>query len=207
MVSGQPQREEERDRAESGISSGGVPPKDESGADADTGSTNLETIQAELAEAMREKDQFKRLLQRTQADFINFRNRTDEDVASARKAGTRSLALRIIEVLDLFDAALAADTSDTVDRNWLAGFQGIRKLIIADLSAEGIERFKTQGEKFDPRRHEALIVTPTTEFEPSTVIKDVWPGYMFKGEVIRPAKVEVSAAPPDDAGAKADTSN
>jgi molecular chaperone GrpE len=150
---------------------------------------------------LREKDQFKKLAQRVQADFINYRNRTEEEITQARRSGVRRLALRVIEVLDLFDAALSPQATPAVDANWVNGVRAIQKSLLAALGSEGIERLTIAGEKFDPRRHEALISTPTAEHEPGTVIRELRPGYAHQGEVVRPAQVEVATSPPDDAPA------
>ncbi len=181
---------------------------EQAGKDSDAGqaASTSPTANGDLAEALREKEQFKKLLQRTQADFINYRSRTEDEVASARMAGTRSLALRITEVLDLFDAAIGSATLAKVDQNWLVGVQGVQKLLAASLTAEGIERVNDHGSKFDPRRHEALISTPTPEYGAGTIIRVLSPGYSFKGDVLRPARVEV-AAPLRDSADAADESS
>lgn len=155
---------------------------------------------SELAEALREKEQFKKLLQRVQADFINFRNRANDEAEQARRSGARRIAVRVIEVLDLFDAALSPMAVAGVDANWAEGVCAIQRSLVSALAAEGVERLKADGEKFDPRRHEALISTPTAEHAPGAIIRELRPGYTHQGEVIRPAQVEVAVAPPDDQG-------
>ncbi len=154
----------------------------------------------EIAEALREKEQFKKLLQRVQADFINFRTRANEEAEQARRSGVRRLALRVVEVLDLFDAALASDAVAGMEPTWLEGVKAIQKSLTSALASEGIERFNPDGERFDPRRHEALMTTPTAEHTAGTVIRGLRPGYVYRGEVMRPAQVEVAVAPPDSAG-------
>ncbi len=152
----------------------------------------------ELEEALREKDQFKRLLQRVQADFINYRNRTEEELEQARRAVVRRFATRVLEVMDLFDSALSQAMTSGVDNNWVGGVRAIQRSLGAALGSEGIERIKVQGEQFDPRRHEALISTAAADRPAGTVLRELRPGYSRGSEVIRPAQVEVAVAPPDD---------
>ena len=157
---------------------------------------------SELAEALREKEQFKKLLQRVQADFINFRNRAQEELQDARRHTVRRFAGRVIEVMDLFDAAFSQDAVQGVPvaSGWFEGVRAIQRSLAAALASEGIERMKIEGERFDPRRHEALVSTPTVAQPAGSIIRELRPGYVREKEVIRPAQVEVAIPPPDDQG-------
>ena len=153
----------------------------------------------EPAEAVREKEQFRKLAQRAQADFINYRNRTQEEIEDARRGAVRRFATRILEVMDLFDAALTQKASAGVEANWVDGVRAIQRSLAASIASEGIERMKVAaGDAFDPRRHEALLSTPTAEHEAGAVVHELRPGYVKGSEVIRPAQVSVAVAPPDD---------
>jgi molecular chaperone GrpE len=190
--------QEKQERAEEGGPERG--PRPEASSDQPKGPGAPEDIPVpELAEAIREKDQFRKLAQRVQADFINYRNRTQEEIEEARRSAVLRFALRVLEVMDLFDAALSKAAVNGVDANWVEGVRGIQRSLMAALNSEGIERMKvTAGESFDPRRHEALLSAPTAEFPSGVVIKEIRPGYVKGGEVIRPAHVAVATPPPDD---------
>ena len=74
----------------------------------------------------------------------------------------------------------------------------IKKNFNSALTAEGFERFVSLGEDFDPRKHEALLSTPSADHEPSTVMTELRPGYLHNNEVVRPAQVEIAIAPPTE---------
>lgn len=152
----------------------------------------------ELSEALREKDQFKRLAQRTQADFINFRKRVQSEQEESQARAVRRFALRIIEVVDQLDAALAPAAAEGADNSWVEGVRAIQRNFASALASEGFERFECVGQRFDPHSHEALISTPTAEYAPDTVIQELRPGYKHRGEIVRPAQVAIAVAPPDD---------
>lgn len=154
----------------------------------------------EMAEALREKEQFKKLLQRVQADFINYRNRAQEELEDARRQTMRRVAGRVIEVMDLFDAAFSQDSVQAVDTKWVEGVRAIHRSLAAALASEGVERMKIKGELFDPRRHEALISTRTATQPAGSIIRELRPGYVKEKEVIRPAQVEVAVPPSDEGG-------
>ena len=61
----------------------------------------------------------------------------------------------------------------------------------------GFEKFECVGEEFDPRKHEALLSSPSPDHEPNTVITELRPGYMKNDEVVRPAQVQIAVALPD----------
>ena len=152
----------------------------------------------EMTEALREKDQFKRLAQRAQADIVNYRRRIEGEQESSRLRNQQRIVLRFADVIDQLDAALRSDTLDNADASWLEGITAIQKNFLNALMAEGFERFTSVGEAFDPRKHEALLSTATSEYEPDTVVTELRPGYMRNDEVVRPAQVQISTAPEED---------
>jgi molecular chaperone GrpE len=152
----------------------------------------------EMAEALREKDQFKRLAQRAQADLVNYRRRIEGEQESSRIRNQRRIVLRFADVVDQLDAAMKADGAADNDSGWLEGITVIQKNFVNALTAEGFERFECVGEMFDPRKHEALLSTPTADHAPNTVVTELRPGYMHNGEVARPAQVQIAVELPTD---------
>ena len=150
----------------------------------------------ELAEALREKDQFKRLAQRTQADLVNYRRRIEAEQESALVRNQQRIVLRFVDAIDQLAIALKSNMLDEVDSGWLDGINAIHKKFLNALSFEGFERFDSLGEDFDPRKHEALLSSISAEYEPNTVIAELRPGYMHNDEVVRPAQVEIAIDAP-----------
>ena len=170
-------------------------------ADFDAQNTPLDFTEGandEMAEALREKEQFKRLAQRAQADLVNYRRRIEGEQESSRLRNQERIVLRFADVIDQLDVALSSDTLDNADAGWLEGISAIQKNFVNALMAEGFERFTSVGETFDPRKHEALLSIATSEYEPDTVVTELRPGYMRNDEVVRPAQVQISTAPEED---------
>lgn len=151
-------------------------------------------IEARLEEAEREIDQFKRLAQRAQADLVNYRTRVRTEQESLQARTAERVASRFIEIADQLEKALAADASTGVEGQWVSGVKGIYHNLLNVLKAEGFERFDADGEEFDPRRHEALLASPSTEHPPNHVMLQITAGYTRNGEVVRPAQVQISSA-------------
>jgi molecular chaperone GrpE len=153
-----------------------------------------------LDAAIRERDELKALVQRVQADFVNYRNRVAVERDEIRLSSTRRLAVRVLDSVDQFEAALGGERPDGVEDSWFDGFDGIRRSLLQVLSSEGIEPYETAGDLFDPRLHEALLTTESDEVSASTVLMVLRKGYKMNDEVIRVAQVQISTAPAEPSG-------
>ncbi|HCV27394.1 MAG TPA: nucleotide exchange factor GrpE [Dehalococcoidia bacterium] len=145
--------------------------------------------------AMRERDEMKALVQRVQADFVNYRNRVAVEREEIRRNSTRRMAVKVLDALDQFDSALDSERPRGVEDSWFAGFEGIRRGLLQVLSSEGIEPFESVGDQFDPRFHEALLTAESGDVPASTVLNVLRRGYKMNDDVIRAAQVQISTAP------------
>lgn len=149
---------------------------------------------ARLETALKEKDELTALLQRVQADFVNYRKRVQTEQEETRRGATRGLVMRLLGVLDQFDTALGGAGVDGGE-GWFEGFQAIQRGLLAALRTEGVEPFDSEGVVFDPREHEALLTRETADHPANTVVRVLRPGYRMHGEVLRAAQVEIATAP------------
>lgn len=166
-----------------------------------TPKVNPDATQAALddyEETTRERDQFRALAQRVQADFVNYRKRTEAEREEFRRKANRELLLKLLTVLDGLDLALADEASRDVDQKWIEGIRAVKRNLDSVLGPEGVEAFGRPGDHFDPRLHEAIARVPAADVPLDTVLKVHRPGYRLHGDVIRPAMVDIVASPPDD---------
>ena len=103
----------------------------------DSGANAEISPDSELAEALREKDQFKRLAQRAQADLVNYRRRIESEQESSRLRNQQRIVLRFADVIDQLEKALQSDTLQDADSNWLEGLTAIQKNFMNAIAAEG----------------------------------------------------------------------
>ncbi len=106
--------------------------------------------------------------------------------------------MKVLDAVDQFDSALAAERPEGVDDSWFDGFDGIRRALLQVLSSEGIEPFESAGEQFDPRMHEALLTAESEDVPSNTVLNVLRKGYMMKDEVMRAAQVQISTSPAEE---------
>lgn len=128
---------------------------------------------------------------RIQADFENYKRRTQEDRAEFSQYANTDLLLQILPVLDNFRLATQHLPKELENNNWVIGIQHIESQLEQVLHGEGIQEIKTIGEKFDPNLHEA-IEEVESEKPPGEIVAEVRRGYLLNDKVIRHSKVTVS---------------
>src|SRR5690349_11018383 len=89
-------------------------PQPEAQAPAD----DLETLRAELAEIEQKADEYLRLAQRTQADFVNYRRRVEEERLQQASAATLNFVLRLLPVIDDFERVMANAAPAELESSW-----------------------------------------------------------------------------------------
>jgi molecular chaperone GrpE len=157
------------------------------------------TVEGELQAAIAERDKLAaekadlhdRLL-RKQAEFDNFRRRTERDRSDFLQFAGMDLARELLPVLDDFGRALKVECGDA---NYAKGVELIHQRLSDVLKKMGVEPLETVGKKFDPNVHEAVVRFPTEEVEDQTVLEEFQKGYNFKGKLLRPAMVKVAVRP------------
>ena len=143
----------------------------------------------ELSVALRERQEYLALAQRTQADFENYRKRAAKEAAAAGQRAKSGLVGELLPVIDNLERALdsAGEGEELAD-----GVRLVHSELIAVLGRNGIEQFNPAGEKFDPSFHEALSTREQDGADPGVIIDVVEKGYSLNGTVLRPARVVVS---------------
>lgn len=127
---------------------------------------------------------------RALADFDNYRRRVERERESEARRGKRDIILSLLEVLDGFDRALkhVGDAPKSVS----TGVEALHRKLLSLLEAQGVTPFRTVGERFDPRLHEAIGSLDSDGSEPGRVAEEVQRGYRWGDELLRPARVLVS---------------
>jgi molecular chaperone GrpE len=164
----------------------GAAPDGQSHADQDT-------IRAELAELEQKADDYLRLAQRTQADFINYRRRVEEERAQQTRDANVAYLQKLLPVLDDFERAMANAGPSDLESSWGQGIQLVERNLRGLLATEGLERIAAEGTEFDPREHEAVGSQPSADVPEGHVLHVVRQGYRKGERVIRPAQVIVAS--------------
>jgi molecular chaperone GrpE len=156
---------------------------------------DLDKLRAELAEIAQKADEYLRLAQRTQADFINYRRRVDDERVQQARDATITFLQRLLPILDDFERAFANAAPTDLESNWARGVQLVERNLRGLLAAEDVQRIAAEGAEFDPREHEAVGSQPSADVAEGHVLHVVRQGYRKGERVIRPAQVVVATRP------------
>lgn len=127
-------------------------------------------------------------LARAMADLQNYKRRSEEEKASFVKFANSELLKIIIPILDNLDRSVTHLPKELKDNEWTKGMLHIHEDLLKTFEKIGLKKIKTVGEKYDPKKHEALLAGPG---EKDTVIEEFESGYSLMDEVIKPARVKV----------------
>ncbi|HEX7495316.1 MAG TPA: nucleotide exchange factor GrpE [Candidatus Limnocylindrales bacterium] len=152
----------------------------------------LDHLRAELEAARAEVAEHKASLQRTAADFANYRRRTAEDRERELGLAGESLLRKVLAVADDFDRALDAMPDELKAVSWIEGIVLLDRKLRALLESEGVTPIEAVGRPFDPREHEAIASVPATGRPDGEVVAEVQRGYRVRDRVLRPAMVAVA---------------
>jgi len=156
----------------------------------------VDDLQAELAAAERRADEHLSDLKRLAAEFDNYRKRVARDQERVVSLAHERLVKELLPIVDDLERALEAAERHEEAR-LEEGVKLVHRALTDVLRKEGLEEIETDG-RFDPHVHEALLSQPS-EAEEGAVIEVVQRGYRVGDRVLRPARVVVSAGPPEAA--------
>ncbi len=146
---------------------------------------DADALQRELEE---QRDKYLRLA----AEFDNYRRRTTKE---RQEAGTRAqgeLVRQMLDVLDDLDRFAQVDTGTATAQSVVDGVTMVSRKLMKTLSAAGLEVVNPIDAPFDPALHEALATAPAESAEQDDTVSQVYqPGYVFAGQLLRPARVVV----------------
>lgn len=129
-------------------------------------------------------------LQRIQADFINFRRRTEAERSALVQLGKEQAVIALLPVLDNIERAIAHEPADIKDHQWVKGVTAIANQLDGQFEAIGLKKIGETGEDFDPVKHEAVLLEDG-EGDNEIVSEVIQNGYQFGDNIIRPAVVKV----------------
>lgn len=146
-----------------------------------------------LKELMEENEKYLNSLLRTRADFENYKKRSERENERYRAYAMENILKKLVNHYDDLVRALnllkILENAEGIKK----GFEIIVKNFRKILSEESVELMNTEGEKFDPYKHEVIMVEEDrNELPENTIIEELEKGYYFNNKVLRPAKVKIS---------------
>ncbi len=128
-------------------------------------------------------------LQRTMAEFDNYRKRTEKEKASMYVIGAKEVIEKILPVVDNFERGLAAAEEGDA---FAEGMQMVYKQLMTALTEMGVQPIEAVGQEFDPNVHNAVMHVEDPEAGENTVVEELQKGYTYKDFVVRHSMVKVA---------------
>ena len=132
-------------------------------------------------------------LQRTRADFENYRKRVEAEKQSAHSMGQAKSVTKLLPVIDTIERAIANVPEELADNAWAKGVAGLGKQLDKQLKEIGLEKIDAKpGALFNPELHQAVQFDEAADGEKEVVAEELRAGYTLDGTVIRDAMVKVT---------------
>ncbi len=132
-------------------------------------------------------------LQRTRADFENYRKRTEIDKKAATEMGEARAVLKLLPVVDTIERAVVYIPDDIAEHPWVQGVGGLVKQLDKSLAGMNLKRIKADaGDSFSPDLHQAIQFDEDAEGDEEVIAEELQAGYMLNGKPVRHAMVKVT---------------
>lgn len=137
-----------------------------------------------------EELEYKNLLQRTLADFENYKKRVESEKAVWTNSAKAEIVENLLPVMDNLVLMVNHKPAELKDNSWAEGVELVAKQIEESLLNEGIEKITPEvGEIFDPSIHEAVSVEEDKKIPSGHIVKMQKPGYKIGNKIIRVSQV------------------
>jgi molecular chaperone GrpE len=164
-----------------------------------TDNNAVQDVSAQLTAVIAERDQLAgekaelhdRLLRR-QAEFENYRRRSERDRSDFIQFAGMEIVRELLPVIDDFERALKVESAD---REYAKGIELIYSRLFDILKKQGLEPIESEGKSFDPHLHQAVERVETDSEPDQTILAEFQRGYNFKGKLLRPSMVKVAVKP------------
>ena len=131
-------------------------------------------------------------LKRSMAEFDNFRKRSEKEKATMFDMGARSVAEKLLPVVDNFERAMLATPSEGEGKAFADGIAMIYNQMTKTLEDLGVKPIDCVGKDFDPNLHNAVMHIEDESLGENVVAEELLKGYMYKDGVLRHSMVKVA---------------
>ena len=154
-------------------------------------SSAVQELEREMETLQKEKEELYDRLIRKQADFENFRKRSEKEKREFQQYALTDIVGELIFILDNFERAFS-HAGDASGSEYAKGVQLIYRQLKDLLEKRGLRVIESEGKKFDPNFHEAVAREERNDVEEGTILEELQRGYFFHNRLLRPAMVKVS---------------
>lgn len=138
-------------------------------------------------------DELTQDLQRTRADFENYRKRAELEKTAAHQYGAAATIMKLLPVIDNIERAIAHVPAELAEDKWAQGVTGLTKNLDKALEGLNVKRIEASpGTEFNPELHEAIQFDEDAKGDKEVIATELQAGYLLNGTPLRPAMVNVT---------------
>lgn len=169
-----------------------IPEAEQSAGEAGSAEASIAEWQAALELAVKQRDELKDSLLRSQADFQNFKRRNQTARADGYEDGVREVIAAMLPAIDNMERAIDAAEKHEGGEALAEGVKMTLNTMLESLKRFGFEEVPAEGCEFDPEKHNAVMREAGEE--PGKILEVFQKGYKVKDRIIRYAMVKVAVA-------------
>lgn len=162
------------------------------------GTEDIATLLAKLREKEAEAKTNYDLFLRERAELENFKRRMQREQAEALRFANEPLVRDLLPAIDNLERAVEHARGGGNGQPLVEGVALVLRSLLEILEKYGVSRVGAKGEPFDPTRHEAMAQIESADLAPNTVVDEHCPAYLLHGRLLRPALVTVAKAPGEE---------
>lgn len=149
----------------------------------------VDELEAEIEKLTKENEKYYEHLQRTAAEFDNYKKRVSKEKENIYQLAVGDVVAKYITVVDSLEKGANVQG---MDESMKEGINLIYRQILDVMNSLNVEVIPTVNEKFNPEIHDAVMHIESEEYDEQTVVEELKRGYKIKDRVIRPAMVKVA---------------
>lgn len=154
--------------------------------------SKLEDLMTQLAEKTQQCEDYKNMLQRTGAEFDNYKKRTAREKEALYSEGIGDAVTAFLPVVDNMERALEACSKEGDSQALREGVEMIFKQLKDTIRNLDVEEIKSMGEPFDPNVHNAVMHIEDEAYGENEIVEEFQKGYKLKDKVLRHSMVKVA---------------
>lgn len=155
----------------------------------DVSDMTKEELEVEVETLKKENDKYYQHLQRTAAEFDNYKKRVAKEKDGIYALAVGNVVAEYIKVLDNIEKALAVETADEKMKQ---GIAMIQKQMMEIMTSLGVTEIPTVNERFNPEIHDAVMHIESEDYGEQVVVEELRKGYRRGDRVLRHAMVKVA---------------
>lgn len=152
---------------------------------------NIIELQTQLELAQKEAEENLAGWKRAKADYLNLQRDVERNKQNWIDFASLDVMKDLLPIRNSLDE-LVKNLPEDGDQAWIKGMKQFQKMMDDFFRSNGVEKIKSEGERFNPEWHEAIAKEKKEDVEPDTIIKEIAPGYKMNNKLIIAPKVIIS---------------